>query len=138
LVHPPHPHAPSTVRSSISLSLPLISPPRSSFTHTPHTHTRSTLHPPSRRYLFKPRSHLTSPHLTSHPPRRTRLCCFLNSTQPHQTAFLLPLGSHLETRHDASCPSTLYRHLALSVPLNNTNSRYIDIVVSLVLSTDII
>jgi hypothetical protein len=28
--------------------------------------------------------------------------------------------------------------LALSVPLNNTNSRYFDIIVSLVLSTDII
>jgi hypothetical protein len=60
LVHPPH--AQSAFRSSISLFSLIISPPRSSITHTPHTHTlHSSLHAPSRRYLFKPRSHLTSP-----------------------------------------------------------------------------
>jgi hypothetical protein len=61
--------------------------------HTLHTHTHAPLFtPPSRRYLFKPRLHLTS-----HPPRRTRLCCFFISTQPHHSAFLPPWVSPRNT-----------------------------------------
>jgi hypothetical protein len=105
--------------------------PRSHTLHT-HTHTlHSSLHPhgdtSSNLDFTSPLIHLDE-----------RGCAAFSSRLNLITPPSFPLGSHLETRHDASCPSTLYRHLALSVPPNNTNSRYTDIVVSLVLSTDII
>jgi hypothetical protein len=104
--------------------------------HTLHTHTRSTLHSTHPHGDTSLNLDLTSPHLSSTSTNAAVLLSPPLSTSSNRLPS--PLGSHLETRHDASCPSTLYRHLALSVPLNNTNSRCIDIVVSLVLSTDII
>lgn len=88
LVHPPHPHphphAPSTFRSSILSLLSLISSPCSSFTHTPHTHTRSTLHSTHPHGDTSSNLDLTSPHLSSTSTNAAVLLSQLDSTSSNR------------------------------------------------------